>query len=150
MALFEKTSQKQMPQQTTSAHTVADAIAPQKVEVDFKTIRVGNRLYRTFFVAGYPRYVSVGWLSPVIDFDHSLYISMFVYPIFTDDVLSNLKRKIAEMEATMSSDEEKGKPENPKCLPRFLTHWAFRLNWQKVLSVFSNLVFTSRFRQKIQ
>ncbi|HSD99091.1 MAG TPA: ATP-binding protein [Patescibacteria group bacterium] len=112
MALF----QKKQPQITDNKinTSITDAIAPEKVEVDFKTIRVGSKLYRTFFISGYPRYVSVGWLSPVIDFDHSLFISMFVYPVFTDDVLSNLKRKIAEMEATLSSDDEKGKPENPK------------------------------------
>lgn len=94
--------------------SVPDIIAPPVVEVDFKTIRVGDKLYRTFFTAGYPRYVSIGWLTPIIDFEHSLIISMFVYPIFTDDVLSNIKRKIAEMEATLASDDEKGKPENPK------------------------------------
>lgn len=94
--------------------SIPDIIAPSSVEVDFKSIRVGERFYRTFFIVGYPRYVSTGWLSPVIDFDHSLDISMFVYPVYTDDVLSNLKRKIAEMEATVSSDEEKGKPVDPK------------------------------------
>ena len=93
---------------------VPDTIAPQRVEVDFKKITVGQRQYRSFFISGYPRYVSVGWLAPIIDFDHSLTISMFVYPEFSDDVLSNLKRKIAEMEATAAADEEKGKPENPK------------------------------------
>ena len=105
-----------MPTDTTGnlLQNITDSIAPKSVEVNFQTIRVGNRLYRTFFVAGYPRYVSIGWLTPAINFEHSLFISMFVYPVFTDDVLSNLKRKIAEMEATLSSDEEKGKPENPK------------------------------------
>lgn len=94
--------------------SISDIIAPSSVEVDFKSIRVGDRFYRTFFIIGYPRYVSTGWLAPVIDFDHSLDISMFIYPVFTDDVLSSLKRKIAEMEATVSSEEEKGKPVNPK------------------------------------
>lgn len=110
--MFGKKIQNKKPEEQPS--NVPDAIAPQSVEVDFKTIRVGQRFYRTFFVSGYPRYVSIGWLSPVIDFDYTLAISMFVYPIFTDDVLSNLKRKIAEMEATLSADDEKGKPENPK------------------------------------
>jgi len=94
--------------------SIADMIAPPSIEVDFKSIRIGDEFYRTFFIVGYPRYVSIGWLAPVIDFDHSLTISMFVYPVYTDDVLSNLKRKIAEMEATLSSDDEAGKPENPK------------------------------------
>lgn len=94
--------------------SVADMIAPPSVEVDFSAIRVGSRYFRTFFTVGYPRYVSVGWLAPIIDFDHSLDISMFIYPVFTDDVLTNLKRKIAEMEATVAADEEKGKPVDPK------------------------------------
>ncbi|HEX7042520.1 MAG TPA: DUF87 domain-containing protein [Patescibacteria group bacterium] len=94
--------------------SVADIIAPSSVEVDFKSIRIGEKFYRTFFTVGYPRYVSTGWLAPIIDFDHSLEISMFIYPVYTDDVLTNLKRKIAEMEATLASDEEKGKPQDPK------------------------------------
>jgi len=110
--MFGKKIQNKKIEETQS--TIPDAIAPTSVEVDFKTIRVGEKLYRTFFVSGYPRYVSIGWLTPIIDFEHSLAISMFIYPVYTDDVLSNLKRKIAEMEATLSSDDEKGKPENPK------------------------------------
>lgn len=111
------------PQMTTEVPTtlvekgmqsIPDIIAPSSVEVDFKSIRVGERFYRTFFTVGYPRYVSTGWLAPIIDFDHSLDISMFIYPVFTDDVLTSLKRKIAEMEATLESDEEKGKPADPK------------------------------------
>jgi len=93
---------------------LADLLAPSSVEVDFKYIRVGNMFYKTFFVVGYPRYVSPNWLSPLIDFEHSLDISMFIYPVFVDDVLSNLKRRIGEMEATISSDEEAGKVTDPR------------------------------------
>lgn len=114
MSVFDKKNPAKDEAVIPAPTAVPDMIAPSSVEVDFKTIRVGNRFYRTFFISGYPRYVSIGWLSPVIDFEHSLLISMFIYPVFTDDVLSNLKRKIAEMEATLSSDDEKGKPENPK------------------------------------
>lgn len=94
--------------------TLLDVIAPSSVEVDFKFVRIGNLYYRTFFVVGYPRYVSANWLQPLIDFDHSLDISMFIYPVMVDDVLSNLKRRIGEMEATIASDEENGKMVDPK------------------------------------
>lgn len=93
---------------------VPDIIAPSSVEVDFRSIRVGERLCRTFFMTGYPRYVSTGWLEPLIDFEHAMDISMFVYPVFVEDVLSNLKRKIGEMEATIADAEEHNKPVNPK------------------------------------
>src|SRR3990167_10311084 len=88
--------------------SLTDAIAPSSIEVDFSYIRIGERFYRTFFVVGYPRYVSANWLSPVIDFDHSLNISMFVYPTSSPDILSDLRRKIAEMEATLASQEDQG------------------------------------------
>jgi len=93
---------------------IADLIAPSSVEVDFKNIRVGEGYFRTFFIVGYPRFVSMNWLKPLINFDHSLDISMFIYPIEASDVLANLKRKIAEMEATLSSQTEHGQAVDPK------------------------------------
>src|SRR5260221_2105518 len=93
--------------------SVPDLIAPSSVDVDYRSIRVGDMYHKTYFIIGFPRYVSTGWLAPIIDFDSSLAISMFVYPVYTEDVLSNLKRKIAEMEATIGADEEKGKNSNP-------------------------------------
>jgi conjugal transfer ATP-binding protein TraC len=88
--------------------SLVDVIAPSSIEVDFNYIRVGERFYKTFFVAGYPRYVSPNWLSPVINFNHSLNISMFIYPTSSSDVLSDLRRKTAEMEATIASQIEQG------------------------------------------
>ncbi|MDO8621010.1 MAG: ATP-binding protein [Candidatus Levybacteria bacterium] len=95
-------------------NSLADIIAPSSVEIDFNFIRVGERFYKTFFVVGYPRFVSSNWLSPVIDFDHSLNISMFIYPTSSSDVLNDLRRKIAEMEASISSEVESGRSPDPK------------------------------------
>lgn len=94
--------------------SLVDLIAPSSVEVDFKYIRIGDRYYSTHFMVGYPRYVSASWLAPIIDFDHTLDISMFIYPTSSSDVLGDLKRKIAEMEATIASEEEQGKVVDPK------------------------------------
>lgn len=88
--------------------SLVDVIAPSSVEVDFKHIRVGEKYFKTFFIVDYPRFVSVNWLQPLIDFDHELTISMFAYPTSLNDVLSDLRRKIAEMEATISSQVEEG------------------------------------------
>lgn len=88
--------------------SLVDVIAPSSVEIDFNYVRVGERYYKTFFVVGYPRYVSPNWLSPVIDFSHSLNMSMFVYPTTSSDVLSDLRRKTAEMEATIASQVDHG------------------------------------------
>ncbi len=93
--------------------SIIDIIAPSSVEVDFRYIRVGDTFYTTLFMAGYPRYVSPGWLESVIDYDHTMDISMFCYPTSSSDVLADLKRKIGEMEATLSSDAEQGKVADP-------------------------------------
>src|SRR3989338_1755380 len=93
--------------------SLPDLLAPSSVEVDFRYIRVGDMFYRTIFMVGYPRYVSANWLEPLINFDHSLDLSMFIYPTESGDILTNLKRKIAEMEATLSSEQEKGKVLDP-------------------------------------
>ena len=88
--------------------SVLDLIAPSSVEVDFKHIRVGDKFYRTFFVVDYPRQVSPNWLSILIDYKETMNISMYIYPVESKDVLSNLRRKIAEMEATLEGDAKQG------------------------------------------
>lgn len=94
--------------------SIVDLIAPSSVEVDFKYVRIGDRFYSTLFIAGYPRYVSASWLEPIVDYDHTMDISMFCYPTSSSDVLADLRRKIAEMEATISSDTKSGHPVDPK------------------------------------
>ena len=89
--------------------TVKDIIAPSAIEIDFNDIRIGGMYYRTFFVSGYPRFVGANWLSPVINFDHTLLISMFYYPIKSKVILDDLRRKITELEATTMYNRDKGK-----------------------------------------
>jgi len=76
--------------------SVKDIIAPAAIEVDFDYLKIGNRYFRTLFVAGYPRFVSANWLGPLINLDHSLDVSMFIYPVEGKGVLDDLRRKIAE------------------------------------------------------
>ncbi|HOD01240.1 MAG TPA: ATP-binding protein [bacterium] len=92
---------------------VRDIIAPSAIEVDFNNIKIGDMYYRTFFVSGYPRFVGANWLSPVINFDHTLLISMFYYPVKSKVILDDLRRKITELEATTMSNREKGKITDP-------------------------------------
>ena len=92
---------------------VKDLIAPSYVEVDFNHIKVDSRYYRTLFVVGYPRYVSANWLHSLITYDHPLNVSMFIYPSESKEILNELKRKIAEMQATIEADMKAGKVVDP-------------------------------------
>lgn len=93
--------------------SVKDIIAPSAIEVDFNHLKIGNSYFRTLFVAGYPRFVNANWLYPLISFNHTLDISLFIYPVESKEILENLKRKIGEMEATIQSDIKRGKVIDP-------------------------------------
>lgn len=93
--------------------SIKDMIAPSFVEVDFNHIKVDDKFYRTLYVVGYPRYVNANWLYSLITFDHPVYTSMYIYPTEAKVVLDELKRKIAEMEATIETDIKAGKVVDP-------------------------------------
>ncbi len=92
---------------------VVDIIAPSAIEEDFNFLRIGDSYVQTLFVAGYPRYVSSNWLLPLINFEHTIDISMHIYPVEGKTVLDDLRRKIAEMEAEITNDLQQGKAINP-------------------------------------
>ncbi len=119
--LPKKTSSKNQTQNTgpnpraviaQGLTTLGDIIAPPSIEVDFSHLKIGSLLYKTLFVAGYPRFVDANWLSPLINFDYPLSISMFIHPTEGKGVLEDLKRKIGEMEAEIQTDLQSGKIAN--------------------------------------
>jgi type IV secretory pathway VirB4 component len=93
--------------------SLQDIIAPIDTEVDFNSLQMGDYYFKTFFISGYPRIVGPNWLSPIINFEHSLRISTFYYPVESKEILEKLKRKIGEMEATLYSQMEDRKVVDP-------------------------------------
>lgn len=92
---------------------VKDIIAPSAIEVDFNHIIIGGKFFRSYFAIDYPPYVGPNWLAPLINFEYPVDISTFYYPRETTDILDRLKRKIAEMQATLSLEAESGKQPDP-------------------------------------
>ncbi len=90
-----------------------DVIAPEMIEIDTDHLKINNVYFRTLFISGYPRFVSPGWLEQIVNFNSSLDISFFIYPIEGKGVLDDLLRKVAEMEAEISTDIERGKIVDP-------------------------------------
>ncbi len=90
-----------------------DVIAPERLEIETDHLKIGNTYLRALFISGYPRFVGPGWLEQIINFNSSLDISFFIYPIEGKNILDDLMRKIAEMEAEISTDLERGKIINP-------------------------------------
>lgn len=97
----------------TGVRTLRDFIAPSSVEIQASYFRLGAKYGRTIYVYGYPREIYTGWLSSVINIDEVLDISMFIYPVDTQIVLNNLRKKVTQLEASMNINSEKGRVRDP-------------------------------------
>ncbi len=92
---------------------VEDIIAPSSIEVKQNYIKLGERFCKSFFVFSYPRYLSAGWLSPVVNLNYSLDISLHIHPVDTGAVLKRLRKKLTEIQAELGERQEKGLIRDP-------------------------------------
>jgi len=93
--------------------SVKDVIAPAGMKIEPTFLILGETYVRTVFVVTYPRYISLGWFSPVINMNSTLDVAMFFYPVTAAIILKQLKKKVGALEAQILSDHEKGAPRDP-------------------------------------
>ncbi len=93
--------------------TLRDTIAPGSLEIQSAYFRLGTKYGRTLYVYGYPRQIYTGWLSSIINLDEVIDISMFIYPVESQVVLNNLRKKVTQLEASMSMNQDKGRVRDP-------------------------------------
>lgn len=91
-----------------------DFIAPSSLEFTGTYFQIGTRYARTYYVYGYPRQLYTGWLSGMINMDEVLDISIYVYPVESQVVLENLRKKVTQLEAGIQIDSEKGRVRDPQ------------------------------------
>ncbi|NCN52909.1 DUF87 domain-containing protein [Candidatus Wolfebacteria bacterium] len=92
---------------------IINLIAPPALEVDSKYIKLGNKLAKTIFVFTYPRYLSTGWFSEIINMPELLDISIFAHPIQTPLALKKLRKKAAQVESQIIERQNKGMVRDP-------------------------------------
>ena len=95
-------------------NTLRDLISPSAIEIHSDYFRLGNKYGRTLYVYGYPRMLYTGWLSPIINIDEVIDVSMYIYPVESAVVMKNLKTKATQLEASMNLNVEKGKVRDPE------------------------------------
>ena len=83
-AMEEAEIQKAFEQGIT---TLRDLISPSSIEIHSDYFRLGTKYGRTLYVYGYPRSLYTGWLSPLINIDEVLDVSMYIYPVDTTVVM---------------------------------------------------------------
>lgn len=90
-----------------------DVIAPAALQVTPKSINLGEKIARTFFVVSYPRFLSEGWFAPIINLDKVFDISMYIHPIDTVTALRELQKKVAEVQSQINIKADKGFVRDP-------------------------------------
>jgi len=90
-----------------------DFIAPSSLEFSSTHFQIGTRYARTYYVYGYPRQLYTGWLSGMVNLDEVLDMSMYIYPVESEVVLKNLRKKVTQLEAGIQIDNEKGRIRDP-------------------------------------
>jgi len=93
--------------------SIRDIIAPASIKVLPDYLRLGSKFVRTIFVITYPRYINVGWFSPILNLNYTFDISMFFYPVSSPVILKQLKKKAGNLSAQIMSDAEKGAARDP-------------------------------------
>ncbi|OGY99786.1 MAG: conjugal transfer protein TraC [Candidatus Liptonbacteria bacterium RIFCSPLOWO2_01_FULL_52_25] len=101
------------PTPTNNFKDITKIIAPAGVEVEPSSLKIGNKIAKTFFVFSYPRYLSTGWFEPLINLPHLFDASIFINPIDTGTALKNLRKKAGQLESQINDEQEKGLVRDP-------------------------------------
>jgi conjugal transfer ATP-binding protein TraC len=93
--------------------SVRDLIAPSSMDINYDYVRVEGMYARSLIVYSYPRYLDTNWMSPVVNFDVTMDIAQFIYPIDSARIMKILSKKVTQMQSSMSLNAERGLIRDP-------------------------------------
>ena len=108
-----------------------DVIAPAALKVEPKSLNLGDKIARTFFVISYPRFLTDNWFSPIINLDKIFDVSIFIHPIETVKILREFQKKVAEVQSQINVRESKGLVRDPMLDTAFRDLESLRDNLQQ-------------------
>ena len=94
--------------------SVRDIIAPASISITPNYLQLDSYFIKTLFVFTYPRYIETNWLSPIINYDMTMDIGMYIHPMENKDVMTTLKNQVGKLESTVMIEQEKGAPRDPE------------------------------------
>ena len=90
-----------------------DVIAPSALKIESKSINLGDKIARTFFIISYPKFLTDNWFSPIINLDKVFDVSIFIHPIDTSLALRQFQKKVAEVQSQINVRESRGMVRDP-------------------------------------
>jgi type IV secretory pathway VirB4 component len=94
--------------------SLPDIIAPAAINIEPRMLNVSGRLSRIFFAVSYPRYLTDGWLEPILNLEREFDVSIVIHPIDTADTLKKFQKKVAEVQSQINDRMDKGMVRDPQ------------------------------------
>ncbi|MDP3685435.1 MAG: ATP-binding protein [bacterium] len=117
----ESPQERELKQEIASAEkqfregvtTLRDLLAPAALHITPRHLELSGEYIGTLFAFTYPRYLTSPWLAPLINLDTEIDIALFVYPLESALILKGLKKRVAQVQASISMAQEKGQARDP-------------------------------------
>ena len=91
----------------------AGGFTPDTLSVGARHLEVGSEWVASFAVAGFPREVHPGWLTPLLTYPACLDVAVHVEPIDPVTAASRLRKQLARLESGRRRGAEYGRLEDP-------------------------------------
>ncbi len=94
--------------------TINDVVAPSGVAISPRSINISGTMARVFYAVSYPRYLTDGWLEPVLNMEKELDVSIVIHPINTAETLKKFQKKVAEVQSQINMRASRGEVRDPQ------------------------------------
>jgi conjugal transfer ATP-binding protein TraC len=82
------------------SRTLADLVAPDSFEVRSDHVRLDGQYARVLAVTSYPRLVTPGWLSVLVESDLPIEVCVHVRPLASADMVRSLSLQVARLQSS--------------------------------------------------
>lgn len=99
---------------TAAAMELRDILAPSAIEINSGFIKIGDKICKTYFAMSYPKFLTEGWLAPIINMDKIFDVSVHISPINTAQIMKDFQKKVAEVQSQIYTREKQGMVRDPE------------------------------------
>jgi len=112
--LDPKTAKKTERAIEKSSTGMLDFIAPASFLTTPNFLQINTLFIKTLFVYAYPRFLYSNWLSPVVNSDMTMDVSMHISPLDSNIFLDRMRKQAGRLESSRQIEQEKGLVRNPQ------------------------------------
>lgn len=91
-----------------------DILAPAAIEINSGFIKLGDKIAKSYFTMSYPKFLTEGWLAPIINLDKIFDVSIHIAPINTAEIMKEFQKKVAEVQSQIAAKEKGGMVRDPQ------------------------------------